>query len=333
MGGDYYDRDVATTTSTTGYSDVSANAVGKVNKLQQDLNPQRWKDINLQSNFESPIVFALDVTGSMGDWTKIIYDKMPMFYGQIMLQNYLKDPALSFCAVGDYTCDEAPLQVTEFGQGTNIDSLISKMYLEGGGGGSYFESYELAAYFYNTHVDLNNSVLPFFFVTGDECFYEKIPEKHITKILGKPINENFIIARDCWKLKNYNVFLIKKPYDEERREVVIKKQWIETLGEERVLYISNPKACVDVMLGAIAITSGVRTLESYEKDMMDRGQTKERIIEVSEALRKYAEKTITKKIEIINRSKNIYYNNDLQNNNSISNSVNEGKNVIQKIEN
>ena len=38
----------------------------------------------LRSDFKHPIVFALDVTGSMGDWAKIIYDKLPMFYGQIM---------------------------------------------------------------------------------------------------------------------------------------------------------------------------------------------------------------------------------------------------------
>lgn len=33
------------------------------------------------SKTKNPIVFALDVTGSMGDWAKVIYDKMPMFYG------------------------------------------------------------------------------------------------------------------------------------------------------------------------------------------------------------------------------------------------------------
>jgi len=43
------------------------------------------------------------------------------------------------------------------------------------------------------------------------------------------------------------------------------------LGEERVLKMNNPKACVDVMLGAIAITSGARTLEGYINDMKERG--------------------------------------------------------------
>ena len=30
---------------------------------------------------EEPIVCAVDVTGSMEDWPKVIYDKLPMFYG------------------------------------------------------------------------------------------------------------------------------------------------------------------------------------------------------------------------------------------------------------
>jgi len=46
------------------------------------MNPNRFvEDEKLESTVAHPIVFALDVTGSMGDWSKIIYDKMPMFYG------------------------------------------------------------------------------------------------------------------------------------------------------------------------------------------------------------------------------------------------------------
>jgi len=63
----------------------------------------------------------------MGNWTKIIYDKFPLFYGQIMMQGYLQDPSVSFCAVGDIATDDAPLQITDFGQGKAIDELISKL--------------------------------------------------------------------------------------------------------------------------------------------------------------------------------------------------------------
>lgn len=72
MGGDYYDRDVVTTTSTTGYSAQSAQVVGVVSKLHSSMDPKRWAEDNLQCDYRHPIVFALDVTGSMGDWTRVI---------------------------------------------------------------------------------------------------------------------------------------------------------------------------------------------------------------------------------------------------------------------
>ena len=48
--------------------------------------------------------------------------------------------------------------------------------------------------------------------------------------------------------------------------------------------METAKACVDVILGAIALTSGARTLEGYLKDMENRGQEPERIEEVKNAL-------------------------------------------------
>ena len=36
--------------------------------------------------------------------------------------------------------------------------------------------------------------------------------------------------------------------------------------------MKTAKACIDVMLGAIAITSGARNLETYIEDMKQRGQ-------------------------------------------------------------
>ncbi len=146
MGGGYYDRDdddvvpsgggsnrasssvSSSVSSSSAFSAKAASKAGKTSSLNPGLDPKRWKDEKLVCEKGDPVVFALDVTGSMGEWTKIIYDKMPMFYGQLMMQKYLSDPAISFCAIGDAKCDNAPLQVSEFGQEKEIDQLISKMY-------------------------------------------------------------------------------------------------------------------------------------------------------------------------------------------------------------
>ena len=71
MGGDYYDRDVVSTTSSTGYSAAASQAVGKTTSLHFSLDPKKYKDKNLISEHKNPIIFAIDGTGSMRDWSKL----------------------------------------------------------------------------------------------------------------------------------------------------------------------------------------------------------------------------------------------------------------------
>lgn len=208
-----------------------------------------------------------------------------MFYGQIMMQGYLEDPSISFCAIGDATCDDAPLQITDFGQGVQIDQLISKIYLEGGGGGGSEESYELSAYCYLNHCTLSFTELPFFFVTGDEHFYSHILPKWVKEVFD--VQEVKLNSKDIWKelCKKFNVFHLHKTYFQPDEDKEILNQWRIALGENRILDVSTPKACIDVMLGAIALVSGSRNLEEYCEDMKDRGQTEERVKEVRNALK------------------------------------------------
>mmetsp|Transcript_17114 Transcript_17114/g.16346 ORF Transcript_17114/g.16346 Transcript_17114/m.16346 type:complete len:80 (+) Transcript_17114:127-366(+) len=79
------------------------------------MDPKRWLEDKMVCTQKNPIVMCIDVTGSMGDWSKIIYDKMPMFYGQLMIQGYVTEPALSVNGIGDANADYGSLQVGEFG--------------------------------------------------------------------------------------------------------------------------------------------------------------------------------------------------------------------------
>lgn len=75
MGGDYYERDVEVVApnNVAGYS-VAANQILTQNKgLHKSMNPARFANQHLRSTHKNPIIFALDVTGSMGDWTKVIF--------------------------------------------------------------------------------------------------------------------------------------------------------------------------------------------------------------------------------------------------------------------
>lgn len=53
---------------------------------------------------------------------------------------------------------------------------------------------------------------------------------------------------------------------------VILRQWGEVLPQSHILRIEDPKAIIDVMLGALAITGGGRTLDEYIHEMRGRDQ-------------------------------------------------------------
>ena len=110
--------------------------------------------------------------------------------------------------------------------------------------------------------------------------YDDILSEHIKELFGhKEFDAHSLKSKVIWAelKKKFNVFYLHKPYWKQTIDAQALKQWREALGKERILPMKTPKACVDVMLGAIAITSGRRTLETYIEDMKERGQDAERI--------------------------------------------------------
>lgn len=115
-------RAVCTPPPRRGKNDSSSTVLGAA--LWCSVDPQ------VVCAAQTPIVLALDISGSMSEWPRVFYDKMPMFYGSLVMQGYVPDPAVSFAAFAG----GKQLQASEFGQGVAIDGIIKKMWLCGGGG-------------------------------------------------------------------------------------------------------------------------------------------------------------------------------------------------------
>lgn len=289
MGGACYDRDVLASSSNRKFSDY-ADSVFNKSKADSSFLPRaddhsRVREIDCFHL--NPVVCILDVTGSMGNWSKVIYDKLPLFFGEIEKQGYLEDPAISFAAVGDANCDRSPLQICDFSQSRELDDYLSRLWLEGGGGGTSDESYELMAYYYMFHCSLKRPGRAFMFICGDEGFYPLVSQTQVQKYFGtRPqITDSKALFRRLDE--KFKVFLLHKKYGIERDDMRIVQQWREVL-EEKVLMLDDPKAVIDVMLGAIALTSKTRDMDSYLADMSERGQTAERRREVRKSLEEYS---------------------------------------------
>eukprot|EP00658_Telonema_sp_P-2_P033014 TRINITY_DN24323_c0_g1_i1.p1 TRINITY_DN24323_c0_g1~~TRINITY_DN24323_c0_g1_i1.p1 ORF type:complete len:409 (+),score=116.12 TRINITY_DN24323_c0_g1_i1:257-1483(+) len=289
MGGGYYDeRDMeeAAPVAAAGYTEQAARALAQTS-LHPEADPVSQR---LVCSNQTGVVMAVDVTGSMGDWTKIIWDKLPMFYGQIMLQNYLNDPAISFAAIGDACDGVAPLQVCQFAQGGQLDAEIGKIWTFQAGGGNEIESYDLAAFYYTYMVEMpRTDTKPFFFFTGDEGVYPSIRREWIAEKLGVDV-EKVPTMKDLFRdlRTKFHVFMLYKPYSIESKRQEIYQSWEQLIGGESILELVDPRAIVDTMLGAIAVVSGSRTLDAYLQDMTGRGQTHERQTQVKGLLEQFA---------------------------------------------
>ena len=92
-----------------------------------------------------PVFIALDETGSMGSIPdKMIRDYLPKLMDSIIDSIGVKHPQILFMGVGDHECDYYPCQVGQFESSTvAINQCLSKIYLEGHGGGNSGESYLL----------------------------------------------------------------------------------------------------------------------------------------------------------------------------------------------
>src|SRR6185312_16481445 len=125
------------------------------------------------------IVFALDVTGSMGEIPENLAKHQLPHFMKLLTDCNIADPQLLFSAVGDATSDRASLQTGQFETTAELmDQWLTWCFLEGGGGGQGTESYELALYFLSQHTEMDSMLKRnrrgYLFMTGDERPYEVV---------------------------------------------------------------------------------------------------------------------------------------------------------------
>jgi hypothetical protein len=225
------------------------------------------KDVETEST--SPLVVAIDVTGSMAEWPETFFEKLPLLYNEV--KRYIPDVEISFAAVGDAYTDSYPIQIGDFAKGKSLDAKINDIYPEGGGGGGARESYSLTAQFYNEHCKMPNAKNPIFVFLGDEGYYPNIPKAHIREYIGDDVGEAVKCSQVMDKLKsNFKVYAVRKEYFGNEEEV--REQWENTLGRENVVMLEDPGRVVDCIIGLVASYAG--KFDDFSKRLSTR-QTKD----------------------------------------------------------
>ena len=138
-----------------------------------------------------PVILALDVTGSMGGTSVEIASAL----GKVMTELYksVKDVEFLIMAIGDFSYDQAPLQVSQFESDIRIAEHLDKVYFEGGGGGNYSESYTAAWLVGARHTDLDcwkRGKKGLIITIGDEQINPYLPEGQLKQHIGEAVQAN-----------------------------------------------------------------------------------------------------------------------------------------------
>ncbi|GAA4928641.1 hypothetical protein [Actinoplanes utahensis] len=245
----------ATGASAFAYSDGGARTV------HPDLDPHgvfmRESRDSDEHPFSTPIAVLFDVTGSMGHVPRALQTKLPQLLGLLTRKNYAIDPQIMFGAIGDATCDRAPLQVGQFESDNRMDEQLEKIVLEGGGGGQKHESYELALYFMARHTVLDSMInrgrRGYLFLIGDEMPYPRVKPREVKAVIGDELAEPIPIEAILAELKRkFDVYYIIPTAAHHSGDREILSRWRKLLGQN-VLELDD----LDAVCETIALTVGL----------------------------------------------------------------------------
>ena len=222
-GGSYSASSFATYSASVGKSyDVRTNRISgqifEATQLKEVLNPKG--KIRECCNSEEhpntvPVILALDVTGSMGAACKETAEAL----SQIMktLYDKFKDVEVCVMGVGDFECDDAPLQVSQFESDVRVAQQLDQIWMEHGGGGNSYESYTAPWVYglYRTKLDAYDKQgrKGIIITMGDEPLNPDLPAGTVKDYLGSADGSNQFGSCETSKLyedasKKFDIFHI-----------------------------------------------------------------------------------------------------------------------------
>ena len=265
------------------------------------MNPKGIKVRESRDGADHPesqgIVFALDVSGSMGEIPRIMATQQLPSFMKVLMDCQVKDPQVLFMALGNATSDQAPLQVGQFESTAELmDQWLTWTYLEGHGGGEG-ESYDLAFYFLTAHTEMDCMVKRkkrgYLFMTGDETPFPALSRHIVEGIIGDKLDEDIPIEEVIAELqKTYIPFFLIPDRTRAKR---CERRWRDLLGDN-VLVLNGPADVCFVAAGALLMCERrAEKLNDVAKILSAAGMPSQRRNNVLQALTPLAEVLLSEK--------------------------------------
>ncbi|MEK7392524.1 MAG: hypothetical protein AAB214_08145 [Fibrobacterota bacterium] len=221
-----------------------------------------------------PIMVSLDETGSMGGIPHFLVTSTDHgLPGMVKgLYPFLTHPQLAFCGVGDSRQSHrelAPLQVGHFeGEGHKMDEWLTKIYLEGAGGGNKGESYELPLYVAARRVRADafrDGEKGYHFTIADEAIFDDVRALDVATWMDERIPGDIPTSDILAQMApNWHTFFIcPDPGRAER----VERNWRRLLGDNAIISPSHEDISI-LICGLVGLTEGkLEDLDVFDRMM------------------------------------------------------------------
>ena len=234
------------------------------------------------------IAVLFDITGSMQIVPQILQKKLPPLMNLLIKKGYVEHPQIMFGAIGDATCDKVPIQIGQFESGIEMDDDLSRIMLEGGGGGQKTESYELSAYFMARHTALDcfekRKEKGYLFIIGDEMCYPCVSKEEVKNLIGDNLEKKISTADIFTELKKtFEVFYLLPGGTDHAGDPQVWQSWTKLVGQN-ALRLDSPESVCETLALTIGMYEGKTDLNRGEEDLVGAGISKATAKEAKKAL-------------------------------------------------
>jgi hypothetical protein len=280
---------------TAGRAHLGGSEVFAQRHCHPLMNPKGLKVRECRDSANHPdslgIAFALDVTGSMGDIPHLLATKELPNFMKLLTACGVAHPQLMFLAIGDANSDQAPLQVGQFESTAELmDQWLTWSFLEGRGGGTGEESYDLAFYMAAQHTDMDNWVKRkkkgYLFLTGDEKPYPAVSRHHVDALVGEKLDEDIPIEEViAAAAETYHLYFLIPDLPRRQR---CEKRWRELLGNHTICMESPLDTCA-VAAAIVGLTEKlIPDLDALAGILSSNGFDRQHVGSTVRALQDYA---------------------------------------------
>ena len=236
--------------------------------MNADLDPKKVTLRESRDSTANPnstaLIVGLDVTGSMtyvlnamartglGTLVGAIYERQP-----------ITDPHIMVMGIGDFECDKAPLQVTQFeAENAPLITQMEKIWLERGGGGNHHESYAAAWLFAATRTSIDcfekRGKRGYLFTVGDEEPTPKLYADHVRRVLGgeadADLDGEHLLAMAQATYNTFHVLVEDGDYASQHLERT-REAWARQIGQNLIMLTDHTKLA-EVVVSAIQVAEG-----------------------------------------------------------------------------